>query len=126
MTVTRELIIFGYFILGGVIGGIFFDLLRITRKNRKIGDIVVYLEDIIFWLLMGTGVIWLSYITDAGQIRIYMILALFLGMLVYFLTLSRLVYKVLDFICRYLVWLFRLVFIFFKGANNEKEKGELV
>jgi len=126
MTVTRELIIFFYFILGGMMGGIFFDLLRITRRNRRIGDIVVYLEDIIFWLLLGAGVIWLSYVTDAGQIRIYMIVALFLGMIIYFLTLTKLIYKVLDFTCRYLVWLFGLIFKIFKGANNEKEKGELV
>jgi len=126
MTVTRELIIFFYFILGGMMGGIFFDLLRITRRNRRIGDIVVYLEDIIFWLLLGAGVIWLSYVTDAGQIRIYMIAGLFLGMIIYFLTLTKLIYKVLDFTCRYLVWLFGLIFKIFKGANNEKEKGELV
>ena len=126
MIVTRELIIFFYFILGGMAGGIFFDLLRVTRKNRKIGDIVVYLEDIMFWLLLGAGVIWLSYIIDAGQIRIYMIAELFLGMLIYFLTLTKLIYKVLEFVCRYLVWLFRVIFKIFKGANNEKEKGELV
>jgi len=126
VSVTRELIIFFYFILGGMVGGIFFDLLRITRKNREIGDIVVYLEDIIFWLLMGCEVIWLSYVTDAGQIRIYMIAGLFLGMLIYFLTLTKIVYKVLDFACRYLVWLFGVVFKIFKGANNEKEKSELV
>ena len=36
MAVTRELIIFLYFILGGVVGGIFLDLLRVLRKNRKV------------------------------------------------------------------------------------------
>ena len=126
MTVTRELIIFFYFILCGMAGGVFFDLLRITRKNRKVGDIVVYLEDMMFWLLMGAGVIWVSYITDAGQIRIYMIVAAFLGMTIYFLTLTKTVCKVLEFVCRYLVWLFGCILKIFKGANNEKEKGELV
>ena len=79
MTVTRELVIFVYFILFGMVGGMFFDVLRVMRHNRKIRDFTVYLEDIAFWLLMSGGVIWLSYILEAGQIRLYMIIAVFLG-----------------------------------------------
>lgn len=125
MTVTRELVIFVYFILFGMVGGMFFDVLRVMRHNRKIRDFTVYLEDIAFWLLMSGGVIWLSYILEAGQIRLYMIIAVFLGMVIYFLTLTKVTYKVLNFLCRYLLWLFRFVLKLFKGANNEKEKGEL-
>ena len=124
MTVTRELIVFLYFILEGIAGGIFFDILRVFRHNRKVHDFTVYLEDILFWLTLGGGVIWLSYVLDAGQIRIYMIIAVFLGMLIYFLTLTKVTYKVLDLICRYLVWLIRFIARIFKGANNE-EKSKL-
>ena len=121
MTVTRELIIFLYFILGGIFGGILLDLLRVFRKNRKVHDIVVYLEDFLYWIALGGIVIWLSYILDTGAIRMYMILGLFLGMLIYFLTLTKLMYKVFDWVCRYSLRLIRWIFSKFKGATNEKE-----
>ena len=121
MAVTRELMIFIYFILEGIVGGILMDLLRACRRNRKVHDLVVYLEDFVYWLVIGGLVIWLSYTLDAGTIRMYMILGVFLGMLIYFLTLTKIVYKVFDFICRYLLRLIRWIFNKFKGATNEKE-----
>lgn len=121
MAVTKELIIFLYFILGGIFGGVLMDLLRVFRKNRKVHDIVVYLEDFLYWIVLGGIVIWLSCILDTGEIRMYMILGLFLGMLIYFLTLTRLIYKVFDFICRYFLRLIAWVFNKFKGATNEEE-----
>ena len=124
MMVTRELIVFLYFILEGIVGGIFLDLLRAFRHNRKVNDIVVYLEDILYWVILGCGVIWLSYILNVETIRLYMLLGVFLGMLIYFLTLTKMVYKVFDFVCRYFLRLLGWIFKIFKGAHNEKE-GEL-
>jgi len=121
MTVTKELIIFLYFILGGIFGGILMDLLRVFRRNRKVRDIVVYLEDFLYWIALGGIVIWLSYVLDTGAIRLYMILGLFLGMMIYFLTLTKVMYKVFDFICRYSLRLIRWILNKFKGATNEKE-----
>ena len=121
MTITTELLTFIYFILEGIVGGVLLDVLRTFRHNRKIKDIVVYLEDILYWIILGVGVIWLSYILDAGSIRMYMLLAVFLGMLIYFLTLTKLMYKVFDFVCRYLLKLIGWFCKIFKGATNEKE-----
>lgn len=121
MTVTRELIVFLYFILEGIAGGILLDFLRVLRHNKKTKDIIVYLEDMLYWIALGCGVICLSYVLNTGTIRIYMILAVFLGMLIYFLTLTGMVYKVFDFICRYLLRLFSWIFDTFKGAEHEKQ-----
>ena len=52
MNITREVIVFLWFILDGMVGGAFFDLLRVLRRNRKCGDLTVYLEDILFWILL--------------------------------------------------------------------------
>lgn len=121
MTVTKELIFFLYFILEGIVGGVLLDLLRALRRNRKVNDFIVYLEDFVYWLVIGGMVIWLSYTLDTGAIRMYMILGLFLGMLMYFLTLTKVMYKVFDFVCRYLLRLIRWILNKFKGATNEKE-----
>ena len=121
MTVTKELMVFIYFIIEGMVGGALMDILRVLRRNRKVHDIVVYLEDFLYWLVLGGMVIWLSYTLDTGTIRMYMILGLFLGMLIYFLTLTKVVYKVFDFVCRYSLGLIRWILNKFKGATNEKE-----
>lgn len=123
MAITTELLTFIYFILEGIAGGVLLDILRAFRHNRKIKDIVVYLEDILYWLILGIGVIWLSYILDVGTIRMYMIFGVFLGLIIYFLSLTKVVYKVFDWFCRYFLRLIGWIFKLFKGDKNE-EKGE--
>ena len=81
MNITREVIVFLWFILDGIAGGMFFDLLRAIRHNRKCGDLIVYLEDILFWILLFASSIWLTYFLESGQIRFYMVIGIFLGML---------------------------------------------
>ena len=123
MTITTELLTFISFILEGIVGGILLDILRAFRHNRKIKDIVVYLEDFLYWIILGVGVIWLSYILDVGTIRMYMIFGVFLGLIIYFLSLTKVVYKVFDWFCRYFFRLIRWITGIFKGDKNE-EKGE--
>ena len=48
--ITREGTIFLYFILAGMIGSVFFDLLRAIRHNRRNNTLIVALEDFLFWL----------------------------------------------------------------------------
>lgn len=124
MTITRELIIFLSFILEGVVGGVLLDILRAFRHNRNVNDLVVHLEDILYWVILGCGVIWVSHALNAGTIRMYMLLAVFLGMLIYFLTLTKVMYKVFDLICRYILKLLGWLKKTFKGVNDEK-KSEL-
>lgn len=122
MNITREVVVFLWFILDGIVGGTFFDLLRAVRRNRRCGDLLVYLEDILFWILLFASSIWLTYVLDSGQIRMYMIVGLFLGMLLYFLTLTKFTYKLFDLICRYFICFFRwLNKITFRRAIHEEE-----
>lgn len=124
MVITREVIVFLWFVLDGMIGGMFFDLLRAIRYNRKCGDLIVYLEDILFWILLFASSIWLTYFLDSGQIRMYMIIGIFLGMFLYFLTLTKFVYKLFNIGCRYFIRIFSFINkITFRRAIHE-EKGK--
>ena len=122
MNITREVIVFWWFVIDGIVGGTFFDLLRAMRRNRKCGDLTVYLEDILFWILLCASSIWLTYFLDSGQIRMYMIIGLFLGMILYFLTLTKFTYKLFNAICRYFICFFGwLNKITFRRAIHEEE-----
>ena len=126
MNITREVVVFLWFVLDGIIGGTFFDLLRAIRRNRKCGDLVVYLEDILFWLLLCASSIWLTYFLDSGQIRVYMIIGIFLGMFFYFLTLTKFAYKLFNSLCRYFIWIFSFLnkITFRRAINEEKSESD--
>ena len=77
------------FILSGAVIGILFDLFRILRKSFKTPDIITYIEDIIFWILTGLFLLYIIFKYSFGQLRIYMFVSLIIGIVIYFLTISK-------------------------------------
>jgi len=81
--------VFAVFVLTGCIIGIFFDCFRIARKVIKTADWITALEDGVFWILTGILLIYMIFIFHHGEIRLYLLLGALIGLLLYFLTLSR-------------------------------------
>ena len=96
MSVTSELIAFIYFAVSGMISGVIFDLFRCKRKYFNTKNFVVYLEDMLFWIIIGGLALYTSYVACNGQIRVYMLISMVLGSIIYFLTFSKLFYKVIS------------------------------
>lgn len=84
---------FIYFISGTIIS-IFFDIFRILRKTFKTPDIITYMEDIIFWLITGIFLISILFIFSNGEIRLYNIIAIIIGIAIYMLFISRCFIKI--------------------------------
>ena len=82
------------YLLSGFFVGILFDIFRILRKTFKTPDIVTYIEDILFWLLTGLYLIYISLNVSDGQIRIYNIIGLIIGIITYLLLFSKIFIKV--------------------------------
>ena len=78
-----------YFLVGVVICFIF-DFFRSSRYVFKTPDLATHIEDFIFMLLSASiiiaSILWIS----SGILRFYIILAIAIGILIYFLTLSKL------------------------------------
>jgi len=119
--ITRELTIFLWFILSGMCGSVFFDLLRAIRHNRNNRTFTVALEDFLFWILIGGIFLSFAYMLDVKSIRFYMFIGMFLGACLYFLTFGKYVYKLLNFVCRYIRDIMGNITKWMKGADNEKE-----
>ena len=84
------------FTLTGVVIGLLFDFFRILRKSIKTPNFVTYIEDILFWILTGLLVLYNIGYFNNGEIRIFMFLGIFLGVLIYMSTLSNIIVKLFS------------------------------
>ena len=85
----NEIYIFAIFILNGELIGILFDIFRILRKSFKTPDILTNIEDIFFILISGFIILYTIFRLNNGQIRIYMLIALILGITLYITFISK-------------------------------------
>ena len=90
----NQLHLFIFFLIDGIIIGIIFDIFRILRKTFKHKDFVIYLQDILFWILTGILLLYTTFIFNDSEIRLYMILSSFLGFIIYLFTISKFFIKV--------------------------------
>lgn len=101
MSVVKQITDLIFFIILGIIISCIFDVFRALRKIRKKNSIyVVMIQDIIFFIIATTiTVIYMITILD-DNIRLYMFVAMFLGV-----AISR------KFISKYLIKFYSLIFI---------------
>lgn len=105
---VNQAYLFLMFTLNGILIGFLFDFFRILRKSFKTTNLITYIEDIIFWILTGISIIFFMYKFSDGALRLFMFLGLAFGIIVYMLTLSKIIIKtfvsilevVIKIICR--------------------------
>lgn len=91
-----------YFLGVSVLAGIFlfflYDILRILRRLVKHGAFLIGLEDILYWAFFTLTVFIMIYRNNDGMVRGFAIGGVLLGMLLYYLLISRFVIKLNVFI----------------------------
>lgn len=131
--ISYQLYCFLIFSIIGIFSGIIFDIFRILRRTFKTKDFIIYIEDIIFWILIGFLLLYGLCVYTDGEIRLYLILAVMLGFLIYMLTVSKyilmicikiilLIKSILKSIFNFLANFVKKLNIlyFFRGKTNEK------
>ena len=96
--VVEQVYIFLATILVGAVMGIVFDFFRALRRNGNTCNIIVYLQDIIFWLIVAVIIITSSFVLNNGELRGYMLIGYVLGAFIYMLTLSKYIKSFFGFI----------------------------
>lgn len=96
--VENQAYLFLVFSFTGMLIGILFDFFRVLRKTYKTSDVITYIEDILFWILTGILIIYNIWFFNDGEIRLFMILGIIIGALLYTLTISYFVKKIINFI----------------------------
>ncbi len=90
---NNQAYLFVMFILNGILIGVLFDVFRILRKSFKTSDFITYIEDIAFWLLAGAITLYFIFYFNSGEIRLYILIGIILGILIYILTISKYIIK---------------------------------
>lgn len=86
----------------GMLIAVCYDVLRILRRIIKHKDIVVNIEDYVFWVIVGIAVFSMIFQNNDGVVRGYIFLALLTGAYIYHKSVSsflvRYISKILNFV----------------------------
>lgn len=91
---NNQLYIFLIYIASGMVIGIFFDMFRVLRKSMKTSNLITYIEDTIFWIIVGLFLIWEIFTISYGELRSYIFIGLFIGLVIYMLSVSKYFIKI--------------------------------
>lgn len=94
--ILEELYCFLHAVVTGVILAMVYDVLRIIRRVKVHGWIVVAIEDFIYWLGSALYIFSVLIKDNHGIIRWFFIIGIFMGMMVYNLTCSQYLVGVLS------------------------------
>ncbi|NLY11126.1 MAG: spore cortex biosynthesis protein YabQ [Firmicutes bacterium] len=96
---TFQLYAFAITILAGLSIGIIFDFYRLIRKVLRPGIISTAIMDLIFWLVISPLTIIYILLANWGELRFYVFLGISLGLVFYFLALSRPIISMVMWVC---------------------------
>lgn len=102
LTVGNQAYVFLCCVLGGMIIAFIYDVFRIRRKAIKTSNVIVYFEDFIYWILVALVLFAVVYLSNDGELRGYVFIGAFIGIVLYSLLLSKIIMTVFLFTIRIL------------------------
>jgi len=98
-------------VLVGAAIGLFYDVFRIFRKTARHSTLAVQLEDLFFWVAATGLTFYYMLHRNYGEIRVFALVGVGIGLVLYLATISRLVLFIFVAIVNYLK---RVVAVAFK------------
>ncbi|MGL5641216.1 MAG: spore cortex biosynthesis protein YabQ [Paraclostridium sp.] len=96
MPFTQDLGAFFATVYGGIVIGILFDLYRAFKQNFNVLKIFSLFYDVLFWIVV-TGLVFITVnVIESFDLRYYHFIALFIGFIIYYNTVSKLILKILN------------------------------
>ena len=125
---AEQVYIFLSSVLIGAIMGVVFDFFRALRRNGNTKNIIVYIQDIVFWLIIAVIIITSSFILNNGDLRGYMLIGYVLGALLYMLILSNYIKGMFIIIMNFITKIFKAIIqpfaIMLENLNKKDKKLE--
>ena len=80
--------------------GFIYDLYRISRRIFRPRKLATFIEDLLFWLVIGAAAFFVLILSNDGQLRLYTFLGFVTGSMLYISFLSPYVLKLILLILR--------------------------
>lgn len=93
VVVAEQTLLFLEALTVGFFLGLFMEPLRIYRMMARPGTVAVFFQDIIYWFLCAVCSFVFILTVNSGQLRIFLVIGIVIGMTVYFLTIGTLIMK---------------------------------
>ena len=118
----EQIKIFTIFLVLGLIISILFDIFRILRKNIKTNYLFTSIEDFIYIFIVGFLFFKSLIIFCNGNIRFYIFLAFFIGIITYILTIKNFCDIIISAIIKTILLVIKPIFMLIKylytGTNK--------
>jgi spore cortex biosynthesis protein YabQ len=123
---SNQALVFLTTVLIGFFIGFVYDLFRVLRRIVRHANLLTSLEDVLYWLFVSLFMFYVMLDRNYGEIRFFTIFGAFLGMILYFCTISKLFMAVsmtiVMFIKRVCLVLFTIVMTPFRLIYKLLEK----
>ena len=78
-------------VAGGMAIALLYDIFRIIRRTVRAGILAAYVQDLLYWMIVSVIMFVAIYHGNDGELRAYLFLGAFMGVLLYALIFSRIV-----------------------------------
>lgn len=100
--IRQQLLTYGVSVLCGMGTGFIIGLSLEIKKVIGVKKVLVAIWDILFWIMLSSLVVIVNYLYSGGEIRFYVFLGIFSGILLYFCTINWVVSKIINYILCFL------------------------
>lgn len=120
--IQNQLFSFFIYVIVGILLGFIFDIFRALRKSIKNSTVATNIEDILFVIISFIIITTVVQIISKGELRFYILLGIILGILIYFLSVSKYIIAgetwILKSIIKILKSIYNFFIKFFKKIND--------
>lgn len=110
--INQELFFFLKSILTGVLAAFIYDIVRIIRRIIKHGQIMIAVEDGVYWVLCAIFMFVMIYTENDGSVRGFAVIGIILGMVVYHGTVSKWIIRYISLLIHEILKiLFKLLYV---------------
>lgn len=113
LSMSEQTVLFFLAVVLGFTAGFFYDIIRIFRMVVKHFGLLIQIEDFLYWVITAAVVFFVMLQKNFGEIRGFLVCGVFLGMLFYFLLLSKLFIKqagwLINFLKKIVKFMLRLI-----------------
>jgi spore cortex biosynthesis protein YabQ len=111
--IQNQLFSFFIYIIVGILLGFIFDIFRAFRKSVKNTNLATNIEDILFVIISFIIIAMVVQIVSKGELRFYILLGIILGILLYFLSVSKYIITGETWILKNIIKILKSIYIFF-------------